>query len=209
MKISLRLVLVLAVLCALVFLGLLNSSFVFENILRPLALTLWLLLRIFILSIAQGVIWGVVILAAAILFIYRFIQTGVSEGQTEIKGANAALANLEFWKTSMSARPYYPDRIADLRKKLSQVLVSIYASRKRVPANFQVLEAFKSGEIPLPPGVYSFLFKEETKRPWHAFQKWLERILGRDIAGHYRKLEECLRFLENFMEVKNERKPNE
>jgi hypothetical protein len=200
-----RLVLSLLVFAAILFACVLFWPFLLENILKPLSLTGWLLLRIFLLSISQATIWGILIVAAILFFAFRFLLSGSAEAEYGTRPANSTLTNLEFWRTSMSVRPYYPDKIIDLRKKMIQVLVSIYASRKRIPPNFTVLEAFQQGDIPLPPAVHAFLFAVEKKEPWRAFPDWLKRISGREASEHYHNLEQCLNFLDNFMEVKDER----
>lgn len=190
----------------ILFICILFGPFILENILMPLSLVLWIFLRVFILSIDQKVIWGMMIFSVLIFFILRFDRSASPVEQSELLDQNSSIKDLEFWRFYLSASPHKREELKDLKRKLAWKLVSIYASRKRIPANYEVFDAFKLCEIPLPEKVYSFLFADEKKKSWRDHRKWLRRISGRENIEYYQNLKYYLIFLENFMEIKNEQK---
>jgi hypothetical protein len=189
---------------SLLFFGILFGSFFLENILRPLALTLWLFLRIFVLSIDQRILWGMMIFIIFLFFTLRLIRTAQTPEQSDPPDTNACINNLEFWRFYLSARPHDSGEKRLLRQKLIQMLISLYASRKRIEADYTVTVAFKTREIPLPDEVYSFLFDDETKKTWRSPRRWMQKLSGREASDYSRDLNETLHFLENFLEIKDE-----
>ena len=65
MNISKRLVIVVFLLLIILFVGLLFWPFVLDDIIAPASLVVWILLRIFVLSIDQKYYWGAAIFITA------------------------------------------------------------------------------------------------------------------------------------------------
>ena len=75
---SKRFVLVSLVAALVLFLGLLFWPFVLATILQPIALVLWLLLRILVLSVHQKYFWYALVFAA-VLVLFRLLRQTPSE----------------------------------------------------------------------------------------------------------------------------------
>jgi hypothetical protein len=180
------------------------GPFILKNILQPLSLVFWVFLRVFVLSFDQTVIWGMMIFSILIFFILRFGRSDSPDEQNELPDPNSSMKNFDFWRLYLSARHHNRDELKGLKRKLAWMLVSIYASRKRIPANYEVFDAFKLCDIALPEKVYSFLFADEPKRPWWNYGKWTRRMSEREADEYYLDLKNYFIFLEEFMEIKNE-----
>ncbi len=63
MKIPMRLALLALILGLCLFLGILFNSFVFDSVIRPIAVLLWVIWQI-VQSVDQGIYWGALIFAA-------------------------------------------------------------------------------------------------------------------------------------------------
>jgi hypothetical protein len=201
MKITNRKIVVLIIAGITVFTCILFSSFIFENILKPLTLILWLFLRIFVLSIDQIILWIITLAIVISFFIYKISRIQSASIQNESSAAwNIFERKLEYWKLYFSSNPHNPEDIKSLKNVLSRILVSVYASRKRIPANFIVYDAFKKGEIELPEQVYSFLFENEMKRKWFDPRTWISGFSRKKIIEYERGLEESLNYLEEFLD---------
>jgi hypothetical protein len=103
---------------------------------------------------------------------------------------------------------HHPEELKDLKRKLAQMVVSVYASRKRIPNTYEVMDAFKLREINLPEKIYCFLFSDKTNKFWLNPRKWLTRLTGQEAAEINRNLEEFFVFLEKFMGINNEQESN-
>lgn len=181
------------------------APFILENILQPISFVLWIYLRVFVLSVDQKVIWGIMIFAVLIFFILRFGRSASPVELSELPDPNSSIGNLELWRLHLSIRHHNREEINDFKRRLAWMLVSVYASKKRIPADYEVFQAFKLSTIPLPEKLYSFLFADETKRSWY-HRKWLRRISRSEAVEYYRNLKDYLIFLEKFMEIKNEQR---
>ena len=83
------------------------------------------------------------------------------------------------------------------------MMVYLYAARKRIPVDYHLFDAFKKKEIKIPENIHNFLYTENKKKFIIDIFKIYNRISGRESGEYYRKLEEYLLFLENFMEIKD------
>ena len=175
-----------------------------ENIFKPFSLMLWLFLRIFVLSIDQNVLWWGMILAVIIFKILNNMRIYSKIEIEKFPVQNTYMQNIEFWRSYLSAKPGNLSEIKILKRKMAWMLVSIYASGKRIEADFKVYEAFENRDIPLPDYVYLFLFSVSQKNKWYEFGKWIKKINGKDASEHYQDIEKNLKFLENFLEAKDE-----
>ena len=95
------------------------------------------------------------------------------------------------------------------------MLASIYASKQRVQTSYEIVEALRDGQIPLPEHIHTFLFPEGSHRSGpsiknvlltirHAPSKWMRRWTGQSAAEKYRNIEQVLSFMENSLEIKND-----
>ena len=98
MKSSRRLVIFIFLLVIL-FVGLLNWPFVLNEIIQPISLVVWLLLRVFVLSIDQQYYWWALILVADCIFLYRLLPHDQSENSSEeVWKSNETIPTIEHWR---------------------------------------------------------------------------------------------------------------
>jgi hypothetical protein len=215
MKISRRVVSIILFGSIILLMGMLFSSFILKNIIEPTSLAIWVLLRIFVLSIDQKYYWGTIIFVAAI-FLFRFLPQGQTVVQPEyFPDSNATIKSIEYWRIVLT---FTADNIHDeetLKRELIHLLLSLYASKQRISTNFILYEALKRGELPLPEDIHEFLFPDNSKKSKRAFdkfiqsirsapRKWMRRWSGQETAEHYRMINETLGFIEKSMEIKND-----
>jgi hypothetical protein len=183
-------------------------------LIQPLAKTLWLLLRLSVLSFDQKDIWGALVLAVLLFFLYRLGQSVSTPEYQESLEQNAALKNIEFWNTFFNTPPSDVNHNQTLKSELVRLLVAVYSSDQQSFSNYEVFEALKSGVIPVPPAIYNYLLREEPaknkrsiktwlKALWMAPRKWVRRWTKQDLKEHNRMVDEVLTFLEMSLEVKD------
>jgi hypothetical protein len=213
---SRRLIVFLIIFTGVLILGLAFWQYVLDQILTPIALTAWLFLRIFVLSIDQKVYWIVLILGSVIVLFRHLIQYSMSSETETLPEADLALKDIEFWRTFFTLYTHDKKEQFMVKRELVRLLVSMYASKQGVAANFLVMDALKKGEIPLPEAIYSFLFVEDQiqkdrhslkqilRTLWLAPRHWLDERSGRNIEEYYRMVTEVLDFMESSLEIKND-----
>ena len=142
---------------------------------------------------------------AYILFIRSGLITSKSESyQENIK--NFYAEKLESWKFYFAGDIYNLHTRKDLKQELIRMMVNLHASRKRIQVNYLLFDDFKAKKIQIPENIYNFLYAENTKKFSINISKIYKRISGREADEYYRNLEKCLLFLENFMEIKDDKK---
>lgn len=215
MKFSKRLVLAGFLFFSVGLVALLFWPFVLAEIIQPTALVLWMLLRIFVLSIDQKYYWGVLIFGVVFFFI-RLLPKETGDFQSEhFVEENATLKTIGYWRSLIFLDAQNLREHATLRQELLHLLLSLYATQKRTSADFKLYEALEQGEIPLPPKIRAFLFAEKPRQagsaveaffrnlrnaPRASFRRWS----GAEARDHYQELDEVLSFMENTLEMKND-----
>lgn len=196
--------------------GILFWPFIFNEIIRPTALVVWVLLRVFILSIDQSFFWAVIVLVTAFLLLRRLLISPQPTTQsTDFQRPNATIENIQYWNglLAASARNTQDDRTT--KKELAHLLLLLYATKKRTSADFRLYDALQQGEIPLPEHIHTFLFPQEpqkAERPLKRFlesirrtpQKWVRRWTGQEKAEYYQLINEVLAFVETSLEIKDD-----
>jgi hypothetical protein len=206
-KLSRRLIFAL-VAGSFIFLCIMFGPVLIDAVVAPLARAAWLLLRLFILSVDQIIIWYIVIVAFSLLVLFRYSIIGISQPTVEEEPPvqNFYVKNLGIWKLYFDFRVDYPGSAGDLKRELALMLVTLYASRKHISADYEVYNGFSTGEIPLPEPVFSFLFGKQNENKRFNPRHWFNRITGRDKAAFYSDLETALTYLENYLEIADEHK---
>ncbi len=218
-----RILLLSLIAVILLLLGLIFRQFVLENIIMPVALVFWLLLRIFVLSIDQSVYWGAGILLVGIYVFYRLYH-GQSEEQIVLPpDSNPTLNNLEFWRDLIRLTSDQGGERKFLKKQIANLLISMYSSHHPDSVNFQIYDALMQGQIPLPGPIQAFLFNQELEEPrpslfrdpvaaivnffrsiQRGIQSWIRKRTGRERAEYYQSIAEVLEFMENSLEMKHD-----
>ena len=199
----------------IVFLGIFYTPYMANNILMPLALTFWLLLRISFLHIDQKDYWFLLIWAGGILILYRLGKTLLNtkeEERAELPGLNAVIDEIDNWMIGFRYPGASEREGRIIRQRLVDLLVSRYASRNENSTPKKTLDALQQRQIPLPETVYQYLFAKQAaasplRRAVHAIlhapQKWVRKWTGREKADFYHAIEDTLSFIENSLEMKN------
>ena len=213
MKTSQRVVLAGLVAAILLLAGLLFWPFIFSNILQPVALVVWLLLRILVLSIDQKYFWYALVFVAA-FFIFRVLSHGRETAQPEVYiQSNATLDNIEYWRVRFAGDSHNVWDEKTLKRDLLHLLTSCYASNQNTLHNFDIYQALEQGELPLPEHIHDFLFSQEPPKPDHSIgrffrsirdtpRKWIHRWTGQEKAEQDQRIAEVLSFMETSLEIK-------
>ncbi len=213
-----RIALFLVFLGTLTFLGLLFAPFVIERILRPLAVAVWFILRIFILSIDQYVYWGIFVLVAFIWIARRLVGRGSETGPFEVAGQNDAVLSIEKWFNRILLATNYLDMRQQLKNELLQMLVTLHSSRQQEATFSEVYEPLRQRQIPLPDPVYDFLFASPVQpKPQNFIQKlisipdlprkWWRKWSGQETAELQQSVENVLNFMETMLENRDDTEP--
>lgn len=193
--------------------GILFWPFIFNEIIRPIALVIWILLRVFVLSIDQRFYWAIIILVSAFLLLRRLLSSPQSTMQsTDFQRPNVTIKSIHHWYSllAVSPRNAYDDRT--IKKELAQLLLLLFATKKRTAADYRLYDALRQGEIPLPEHIHTFLFPGEpqgARRPIKRFlqsirrtpKKWIRRWTGQEKAEYHQMINEVLGFVEASLEI--------
>ncbi len=204
-----RLISFIFILGLLVFLGLIFSSWAIPNIIMPAALTVWIFIRIFILSLDQQYYWWLLIFLAVLWIFYRLLRQREPIEPEEYVSHNEALSNLKNWQNILIYSKKESNRFSlsssILKQKLTALLTSYYAARQPGPNDSEIYKALESGQLPLPKALYNFLYlPEPAKTHWwsihslsQACRHWYRQLTGKNAADFDKMIDELIRFLEN------------
>ncbi len=217
-----RLVLAAAFPGVVLLLVLLFPQFFLQEIILPAATSLWLVLRIFVLSIGQEVYWWGVI-AAAVIGLVLFLAHGTTtSGVAGFFFSAAAWDPARDWRNVILLNIDSEPSQDSLRRDLGWLLSSLYTTSHPGGAPYQVRDALQERQIAIPPGIYDFLFASTLPRG-HApsfFENPRRRVqaaLGsltataraplsrrRRETAYERSVDEVLAFLETRLEMTDE-----
>jgi hypothetical protein len=212
-NVSRQLVIFIFLLFATLFFGMLFWPFILNEIIRPISLVVWLLLRIFVLSIDQKYYWGALIFLM-VFFIYRLLpQEQAATYPSDFQSSNATLRTIDYWRNLFLVTSQNGQDDKTLKRELIRLLISLYATKQRTAANFGIYEALQQGEIPIPEHIHAFLFTDDASDTDRSLkkrvqvittvpQKWMRRLSGQETAEHHRMINEVLVFLETALEIK-------
>jgi hypothetical protein len=214
MKITRRISLMIILLGLSLLLGILFHSFVLDNIIKPVALVLWVFRRV-LLSVDQKLYWGLLIFSTLAVVFFRLTRLTLSEEPPPPAGSNATLRAINSWRTLIWLTGNEIEKFNILRQDLGWTLASLYASYQPGKAQWEIYEAIKQHQIPLPLSIYDFLFPGEPSGGKRSFrqilhiiqrtpEKWARRWTGRDLAEYYRSIESIITFMESLKETKHD-----
>jgi hypothetical protein len=207
----------------LLLLGLVFPQFVLANILLPAATTVWLLLRIFVLSIHQRVFWWGVILLAAIAAFYGLYLRSAADSRILDSDSNPAPDRASAWRDSILLNLCAVVNEDLFRRDLMWLFTYLYSSRQQGKAKYQIREEILEHRIPIPESIYTFLFfspPPATKRSFvkhpaerlrvmiasfmRAVQKWVRRRTSRESSDRARSIDDVLTFMETSLEMRQD-----
>jgi hypothetical protein len=207
-------------LLVILFVGLLFWPFILNEIIKPISLAVWVLLRIFVLSVDQEYYWLAIVFIASIFLCFRFLPPPHPTVQSEeSQYSNETMRTLDYWHSLFNL---IDQRVQDeemLKKELARLLLSLYATKQRTLADFRLYDALQQGKIPLPEQVHTFLFPKEPQPVGRSFianirrlvqsirntpRKWIRRWTGQETTERHRMIDETLCFMETSLEMKND-----
>ena len=210
----------------LLSLGLLFQQFFLTHLILPVATVFWLLLRIFVLSIDQQIYWWMLISLVVFLAIHRISWGPETIEPYQDPGSNQTLDSVDHWRNSILSNVHETGENHMLKRELMWLLASMVSSRQKGSAHFEIKDALKAHQIPLPEHVYAFLFSnepEESRQPFfhnpvrtfkqilqsirRSTQKKIRRWTGREAAEYYQAIDEVLTLMESTLEIKYDDDP--
>jgi hypothetical protein len=212
MNISRRPVIVVFFLLIILFVGMFFWSFVLNEIITPISLAVWILLRVFVLSIDQKYYWGAIIFITSIFLYYHFLPPHQPTVQSEdFQNSNEIMRTIGYWRSLFTLT----NRDKTLKKELARLLLSRHATKQRTLPYFRLYDALQQGEIPIPDQIHAFLFLEEPQEVGRSFKKlvqsirntprtWIRRWTGQESAEYYRMIDEVFCFIETSLEMEND-----
>jgi hypothetical protein len=199
----------------ILFLGMIFWPFILNELITPISLVIWLLLRLLVLSIDQKYYWAAIIFVV-LFFLYRLLPQGqAADRPEESLEANATIRSISYWRSLFTFTDQAVRDEKNLKRELIRLLLSLYATKQRTAADFGLYEALQRSEIPLPEHIHDFLFWEEPPKTGSPLkklvqaisntpQKWIRHWTGQETAEHYRMIAEVLSFMETSLEMKND-----
>ncbi len=202
-------VVVLVAISMVLFLGILFWPFLYNQLIFPLSKLLWILLRIFVLSVDQKYYWGGLIFAIIFLAIRRIAkQVSLAETADEFSPPHESFRDIEYWRSVFNLIDFEQQPV---KSELVHLLARVYASTHGIKADFHVLEEFKNGRIALPGKIRNFLFPDEpvpSKNPFKKMQHFIRqavqsgfyRTAGRRKEAFYQSVCEVMSYMESSLE---------
>jgi hypothetical protein len=213
MKIPRRAALISLLLALCLFLGFLFRAFILAHFVTPVALVFWLLWRV-IQSVDQKIYWSLLAFPPLMYALRRLTAKRFRQEPPEPPAANVALENVNYWRASILLARDEIEKPNFLKQNLGKMLATAYASRRPGAPNWEIYDALKLRQMPLPEHIHAFLFsaeltgaqrsfKQRLQGIWLAPQKWIRRQTGRDVAEYYQAIEEILTLMELAMETRH------
>ncbi len=214
MKNSRRITLIILLVGLLLCLGIVFRGFLVENIIRPISLLVWILLRV-LQSVDQNIYWGALLFAGLIFVLLRLGKGPAVEERTPPPDTFSALENVRYWRTAITVTRDETTEVNVLKRYLGKMLATAYAVKEPGRANLEIYNALKLRQIPLPERVYAFLFPGSLPASERSFRRVLQAIRrapqrlvhrwsGRDLQEYDQSIDEVLAFIESTLEVKND-----
>ena len=207
----------------LLLLVLLFPQFVVAGILLPAATALWIILRIFILSIHQQILWWGVIFLSVIVAFRGVFRTSATDHRVMVSDSNPARDRTSIWRDSILLNVRADSDKDSFRRDLMWLFTTLYSSRHEGEAKYQIREAILDHGITIPGSVFDFLFftpppapnrsfaqhpveylRVKIESPVRGFQKWVRRRTGSDASDYVRGIDEVLTFMETSLEMRHE-----
>jgi len=216
-KLQRRWVVFYFVLMVLFFLGMVYWPYVYSQVLIPISTAVWLLLRLFVLSIGQLYYWIALILGM-ILLLYQVLSGNQVEMESEpTPFPNETVSSIQMWRRIYMTGDALSADDRTIKQQMAHMLVALHANRLHIPPDFKLYDALRRGDIPLPPRIRDMAFHEEPPQkvpPLKRFvlaarskpAQWYRHATGQDKAEHYRMIDEMLTYLETSLEINNDSK---
>jgi hypothetical protein len=189
------------------------------NLVGPLTLTVWLLLRTLVLSLHQGVWWAGLVLAVPVLLAVLLVRRTHSLHEPEVFIPTARPHPVEVWRSLIGETASGSPPLPTIGwNGFVQLVVWLRSLERRIPPDYRLHDALQRGDVPLPAQVHAFLFPPPCpkRRGLGAhLRAWLgapgraaRRLSGRDRADRLRSVSHLLSFLESSLEMTRHDEPD-
>lgn len=213
MKISRRVVLGILLTGLALMVGVMFRSAILENFVKPVALLLWTVNRLFA-SLDQIIYWiGLIVVGLFITFLRMAIHSlqPVDPALIHYGKENAMLRNMDQWRTMILLTRDEIGQSNMLRRNLLTLLKDVYASKQPNQVSWEVYEALERGDIPLPEQIQQFFFLNQAQhcqpsilhwlqQAYQAPRRWIRHWKGQDVVDYYSSVEEVISFMEQRLE---------
>jgi hypothetical protein len=171
----------------ILFLGLIFSAWVVPHIVAPVAETIWLFLRVIILTVDQVYYWNLLGITLVIWVIFRLARRKSSIVSEENTVRYEAISHVKNWYEALASSKRDDTARNFARDKLLQLVISHYAAKQLNSNQPEIRQAIEQHRLILPDTVYNFLFPTESQRPIkpslaafnNTIPRWLSRSIGR------------------------------
>jgi hypothetical protein len=223
MKKRLRYLLLLLSIGLLLLAGLAFRQFVLAFVLLPAATAVWLLLRMFVLSMHQQVIWWGAIAAAVVAAFGGLLARPPAVRTGQAGDTSPARDRVTTWRDSIQLHLHTVTGRDTFRQQLMWLFTSLYLSRGQGKAKYQVRDDILAHRIPISESIYSYLFFSPQPAPKRSFlthpvqrmrmeresftrrvQEWVRRRTGRAVADRLRALDVILSVKEKSLEMRQD-----
>ncbi len=173
-------------------------AFLFENFVLPLALTIWIFLRISILAIDQKVLWLFMLFFLALYFFFKAQELTQDEGKIQKAIDPYYRGRLRFWDNYFR-EPNERNWKKGPYNELVKLLTDQYAANNRLSSDYRLYTALLKREIPIPDSIYHFLFHDHIRgreKLTGRFRKFIRKITGKEKKLFLRNLEQYLDYIE-------------
>jgi hypothetical protein len=189
-----------------------------EALVLAFATAVWLMLRLFVLSIDQEVYWWGLISLAVIFILGILALRFRAQGQSmtdQAHGSEQRRDRADYWRSSILLNVHSAGEWDTFRRELMWLFTSMHSSRRKGKENYKIREAIQSREIPVPETVYSFFFPALPAPPeppyWRHPIAWLKYGLGRlhrrpggKKSRYFGSIDGVLSYLESSLEIKHD-----
>lgn len=193
-------------------LGVAAWPFLYARLVAPLALLSWLLLRLFVLSLDERLVWLILTGAVPVALLLALRERIAASPTTAVRNPVVRGHPVDVWRALVEE-----SALGGRRRRafgwdgLVQLAVSQQALYLRVPADYRLHHRLRTGEVPLPPHLHAFLFppapatepglRSRIRRILQAPARTLDHLSGRERAAFLWNADEFLTFLEGSLEM--------
>jgi hypothetical protein len=177
---------------------------------EPLALAVWLMLRLLVLRLHQAVFWTGLLVVVGLALVKVLRRRLPSPAAAPALPLSGPAHPVEAWREQLArvAEGAPPVRTIGWNAFV-ELAVALRALELRVPADHRLHDALRDGRSPLPPGVHAFLFGAapagpaagRLRRLRGAPRRWVRRLTGRERADRLHQMSELFSFLEASLEL--------
>ncbi|PKN98672.1 MAG: hypothetical protein CVU42_10670 [Chloroflexi bacterium HGW-Chloroflexi-4] len=134
MKKSWRLFLFLLILISVLLLLIIFQSFLFDNLIEPLARIFWSIIRL-VQAIDQKIFWGLLILIGIILFFWLISNERIEVRKTSYKDFSKSENRIVYWKKLISQAKKNKNNQDELNRKLYELTKDVSLSMNEITPN--------------------------------------------------------------------------